>query len=36
MQDMFNERFGELVRKPDAKILGAGASGGGLGQTVAI
>ena len=34
MQDMFNERFGELVRKPDAKVLGAGASGGGLGQTV--
>jgi zinc protease len=34
MQDMFNERFGELVRKPDAKFLGAGASGGGLGRTV--
>jgi len=34
MQDMFNERFGELVRKSDAKVLGAGASGGGLGQTV--
>ncbi len=34
MQDMFNERFGELVRKPDAKFLGAGVSGGGLGRTV--
>jgi zinc protease len=34
MQDMFNERFGELVRKPDAKFLGAGASGGGLGESV--
>jgi zinc protease len=34
MQDMFNDRFGELVRKPDAKILGAGASGGALGETV--
>jgi zinc protease len=34
MQDMFNERFGELVRKQDAKFLGAGASGGDLGQTV--
>ena len=34
MQDMFNERFGEVVRKPDAKILGGGVSGGGLGQTV--
>jgi zinc protease len=34
MQDMFNERFGELARKPDAKMLGAGASGGALGQTV--
>jgi zinc protease len=34
MQDMFNERFGELVRKPEAKFLGAGASGGSLGRTV--
>jgi zinc protease len=34
MQDMFNDRFGELVRKPDAKILGAGAAGGALGDTV--
>src|SRR6185295_15098893 len=34
MQDMFNERFGELIRKRDAKVLGAGASGGSLGQTV--
>jgi zinc protease len=34
MQDMFNDRFGELARKPDAKVLGAGASGGSLGQTV--
>ncbi len=34
MQDMFNERFGELVRKPDAKFLGAGVSGGSLGRTV--
>jgi len=34
VQDMFNERFGELVRKADAKFLGAGASGGGLGRTV--
>jgi zinc protease len=34
MQDMFNERFGELVRKPEAKFLGASASGGGLGRTV--
>ena len=35
MQDMFNERFGEMLRKPDAKFLGAGASGGGLGESVA-
>jgi zinc protease len=34
MEDMFNERFGTLVRKPDARFLGAGASGGGLGETV--
>ncbi|MEO8256177.1 MAG: insulinase family protein [Acidobacteriota bacterium] len=34
MQDMFNERFGELVRKPDARFLGAGVSGGSLGRTV--
>ena len=34
MQDMFNERFGELVRKPEAKFLGAGASGGSLGRSV--
>jgi zinc protease len=34
LQDMFNERLGELARKPDAKFLGAAASGGGLGRTV--
>jgi zinc protease len=34
MQDMFNERFGELVRKPEAKFLGAGASGGSLGRSI--
>jgi zinc protease len=34
MQDMFNERFGEVVRKPDARFLGAGASGGSLGRHV--
>jgi zinc protease len=34
MQDMFNERFGELVRQPDAKFLAASASSGGLGRTV--
>ena len=28
--DMFNDRFGELARKPDAKFLGAGAGGGQL------
>jgi len=33
MQDMFNERFGEIARKPDARFLGAGASGGNLGET---
>jgi zinc protease len=32
---MIDERFGELARKPDAKFLGAGASNGGLTQTVA-
>ncbi len=35
MDDMFNERFGELVRKPDARFLGAGGSEGSLGRTVA-
>src|SRR5204863_8748940 len=34
MQGMFNERFGELVGKPEAKFLGAGASGGSLGRSV--
>jgi zinc protease len=34
VQDMFNERLAELTRKPDAKFLGAGVSGGALGQTV--
>ena len=34
MQDMFNERFGELVRNPDSKFLGAGVSGGRLGRSV--
>jgi zinc protease len=31
---MFNERFSELTRKPDAKFLSAGAGGGGLSPTV--
>ncbi len=31
---MFNERFSELARKPDAPFLGAGVSGGRLGRTV--
>jgi zinc protease len=30
---MFNERFSELARKPDAAFLGAGAGGGGLSPT---
>jgi zinc protease len=35
MQDMFNDRLDELARKPDARFLEAGVSGGGLGKTVA-
>ena len=31
---MMDERFGELERKPDAKFLGAGVSGGGLSRDV--
>ena len=31
---MFNDRFSELERKPDAKFLGAGAGDGGLSPTV--
>ena len=30
---MFNERFAEMARKPDAAFLGAGAGGGGLSAT---
>ncbi|HWF83364.1 MAG TPA: insulinase family protein, partial [Vicinamibacterales bacterium] len=33
-EHMFNERFSELARKPDAPFLGAGVSGGRLGRTV--
>jgi zinc protease len=33
-EQMFNDRFEELARKPDAKFLGAGAGGGGLTPTV--
>ena len=32
---MMDERFSELERKPDAKFLGAGVSGGGLSRDVA-
>jgi zinc protease len=31
---MINERFGEIVRRPDAKVLAAAAGGGGLSRTV--
>ena len=33
-EQMLNERFGELARKPDAKFLGAGAGSGALSRTV--
>ena len=33
-EQMLNERFGELARRPDAKFLGAGVGGGGLSQDV--
>ena len=33
-EHMFNERFSELARKPDAPFLGAGVSDGKLGHTV--
>jgi zinc protease len=35
-QQMFNDRFGELARKPDAPFLGAGAGGGALSPTVGM
>ena len=31
---MFDERFGELAQRPDAKFLGAGVGGGALGRDV--
>ena len=31
---MFNERFSELARRPDAKFLGAGVGGGDLSRDV--
>jgi zinc protease len=34
VEHIFDERFGELERRPDAKFLGAGVSGGGLSQEV--
>jgi zinc protease len=34
-EQMFNERFGDLARKPDAPFLGAGAGDGALSPTVA-
>ena len=34
--DMFDDRFSELARKPDAKFLGAGVGGGALGPTANI
>ena len=33
-EEMFNDRFSELERKPDAKFLAAGAGDGGLSPTV--
>jgi zinc protease len=33
VEHMLNDRLGDLARKPDAKFLGGGASGGGLGPT---
>jgi len=35
LSEMFNERLGELARKPDARFIGAGVGGGTLGPKVA-